>query len=159
MSSSISMTCLIDHARTPRSMTVSRRGAWRPLVGHLVSAVVALHGGHGMPKQVYLARFELLVARFGPPKIPKCLENGLFWDKKWVKNGSKMCFSNHFRPFGAPNKSARGRHDLIVPGLRQCSVRWSLPRHHGLGISQNRRGGPRGWWGVPLSLSSGSRIL
>ena len=46
-----------------------------------------------MPKQVFLARSELVVARFGPPKIPKCLENGLFWDQKWVKNGSKMCFS------------------------------------------------------------------
>ena len=43
-----------------------------------------------MPKQVVLARFELAVACFGPPKSPKCLENGLFWDKKmrqkWVKN-------------------------------------------------------------------------
>ena len=38
----------------------------------------------------FLARFELVVARFGPPRIPKCLENGLFCDEKWVKNGSKM---------------------------------------------------------------------
>ena len=30
-----------------------------------------------MPKQVFLVRFELLVARFGPRKIPKCVENGL----------------------------------------------------------------------------------
>ena len=44
-------------------------------------------GPHGMPKQVFWARFEFFVARCGPPKIPKCLENGLFWDKKWVKNG------------------------------------------------------------------------
>ena len=42
---------------------------------------------HGMPKEVFLARFELVVACFGPPKIQKCLENGLFWDQKWVKNG------------------------------------------------------------------------
>ena len=42
-------------------------------------------------KQVFLDHFELVVvAHFGPPKIPKCLENGLFWDQKWVKNGSKM---------------------------------------------------------------------
>ena len=49
---------------------------------------------HGMPKQVFLARLDLMVARVGRPKIPKCLENGLFWDKKrgskmgqkWVKN-------------------------------------------------------------------------
>ena len=41
-------------------------------------------------KQVFLDRFELVVAHFGPPNIPKCLENGLSWDQKWVKNGSKM---------------------------------------------------------------------
>ena len=44
-----------------------------------------------MPKEVVLARFELMVARGGPPKIPKCLENGQLWDKKWAKNGTKMC--------------------------------------------------------------------
>ena len=42
-------------------------------------------------KQVLLDRFELVVAHFGPQKIPKCLENGLFSDQKWVKNGSKKC--------------------------------------------------------------------
>ena len=40
-------------------------------------------------KQVSLDRFGLVVAHFGP-KIPKCLENGLFWGpkmgQKWVKN-------------------------------------------------------------------------
>ena len=43
-------------------------------------------------KQVFLDRFELVVAHFGPPKILKCLENGLFGDQKWVKNGSKTHF-------------------------------------------------------------------
>ena len=42
-----------------------------------------------MLKQVFLGRFEHVVARFGPWKIPKCLENGPFWDQKCVKNGSK----------------------------------------------------------------------
>ena len=42
---------------------------------------------------MFLARFEPVVRRFGPCKIPKCLENGLIWDQKWVKNGSKRCFS------------------------------------------------------------------
>ena len=52
-------------------------------------------------KQVFLDCFELVVAHLGPPKIPKCLENGLFWDQKWVKNGSKTHFSKtHRRPFG-----------------------------------------------------------
>ena len=54
-----------------------------------------------MLKQVFLDCFELVVAHFGPPKVPKCLENGLFWDQKWVKNGSKTHFSKpHPRPFG-----------------------------------------------------------
>ena len=52
-------------------------------------------------KHVLLDYFELVVAHFGPPKIPKCLENGLFWDQKWVKNGSQTHFSKtHPRPFG-----------------------------------------------------------
>ena len=52
-------------------------------------------------KRVFLDHFELVVGHFGPPKIPKCLENGLFWDLKWVKNGSKTHFSkSHPRPFG-----------------------------------------------------------
>ena len=58
-----------------------------------------------MPKEVFLACFELMVARFGPSKIPKCLENGLFWDQKSIKNGSKMCFSkNDPGPFGVPEQ-------------------------------------------------------
>ena len=47
----------------------------------------------GMLKQVFLGHFEPVVAHFGPWKIPKCLENGPFWDQQWVKNGSKTCFS------------------------------------------------------------------
>ena len=46
----------------------------------------------GMLKHVFLARFEPVGARFGPWKIPKCLENGPFQDEKWVKNGSKRVF-------------------------------------------------------------------
>ena len=58
-------------------------------------------GPHGMPKQVFLARFELVVAHFGPPEIPKCLENEFCCDRKWVKNGPKMCCSkNDPRPYG-----------------------------------------------------------
>ena len=46
-----------------------------------------------MPKQVFVARFERVLTRFGPWKMPKCLENGPFWDQQWVKTASKMCFS------------------------------------------------------------------
>ena len=41
-------------------------------------------------KQEFLGCFDLVVAHFGPPKTPKCLENGLFWypqmGQKWLKN-------------------------------------------------------------------------
>ena len=58
-----------------------------------------------MPKQVFLARFELVVARFGPPKIPKYFEIGCFWTKKWVKNESKICFfKNDPGTFGVPQQ-------------------------------------------------------
>ena len=47
----------------------------------------------GMLKQVFLGRFEPVVACFGPRKIPKCLENGPLWDQKWVtKMGQKCIF-------------------------------------------------------------------
>ena len=49
-------------------------------------------GPFGMLKKVFLAHFEPEITRFGPWKIPKCLENVLLWDRKWVKNGSKTCF-------------------------------------------------------------------
>ena len=50
-------------------------------------------GPFWMLKQVFLAHFEPEVTRFGPWKIPKCLEKGPLWDQKWVKNGSKTRFS------------------------------------------------------------------
>ena len=43
-----------------------------------------------MPKQVFLARFEHVVTRFGPWEVSKFLESGVFWDKKLVKNGLKL---------------------------------------------------------------------
>ena len=57
-------------------------------------------GVHGMPKQVFLARLDLVVARFGLPRLPQCLENGLFSDKKLFKIGSKMHFSQNGRSVG-----------------------------------------------------------
>ena len=43
-------------------------------------------------KQVFLDRFELVAAHFGPPKIPKCLDSGLCCDQKWVKKWLKNAF-------------------------------------------------------------------
>ena len=45
-------------------------------------------------KQVFLDRFELVVAHFGPPIIPKCLENGCFGTKNGSKRGQKHIFPN-----------------------------------------------------------------
>ena len=54
----------------------------------------------GMLKQLFLAPFEPLVTRFGPWKIPKCLENWPLWDQESVKNGSKTHSSQpHPGPF------------------------------------------------------------
>ena len=36
--------------------------------------------------QVFLDRFELVVAHFGPPKIPKWAGLGAKMGQKWVKN-------------------------------------------------------------------------
>ena len=59
-------------------------------------------GPLGKLKQVFLVRFKPMVARFGPWKIPKCLENGPFWDQKWVKamDAEK---TGALRAQGAPN--------------------------------------------------------
>ena len=50
-------------------------------------------GPYGVLKQVFLARFEPEITRFGPWTRPQCLENGPLWDRKWLKNWSKTCFS------------------------------------------------------------------
>ena len=45
-----------------------------------------------MPKQVFLARFELVVARFGSPKSPNALKMGCFGTKLGSKMGQKRVF-------------------------------------------------------------------
>ena len=86
--------------------------------------------------QVFLDCFELVVAHFGPPKIPKCLENGLFWDKKWVKNGSKTHFSKtHPRPFGVHKRVKWGHFEPILGAfwpLRSPKSLESGPRGDGV---------------------------
>ena len=46
----------------------------------------------GVLKQVFLARFEPMVARYDAPIFPKSLENGLFGDQKGSKMGQKRVF-------------------------------------------------------------------
>ena len=54
-----------------------------------------------MLKQVFLAHFEPVATGFGSWKIPKCLENGPFWDQNGSKKRQKRVFSKSDpRPFG-----------------------------------------------------------
>ena len=78
-----------------------------------------------MLKQVFFAHFEPMVTRFGPWKIPKCLENGRVWDHKWVKMGQKPCLSKSDpRPFGMLKQVFLARFKPVVTrfGL------WKMPK-------------------------------
>ena len=78
-----------------------------------------------MLKQVFLGRFEPVVARFGSWKIPKCLENGLFWDQQWVQNGSKTCFSkNDPRPFMMLKQVVLAHFEPVARGFGS----WKIPK-------------------------------
>ena len=58
-----------------------------------------------MLKQVVWTHFEPVLPRFGPRKIPKCLEKGLVQHQKWLKTGWKTQFSeSDHGPFGRLGK-------------------------------------------------------
>ena len=79
----------------------------------------------GMLKQVFRGRCEPVVARFGPWKIPKCLENGPFWDQQWVKNGSKTRFSkNNSGPFMMLKQVFLDHYEPVARGLGS----WKIPK-------------------------------
>ena len=82
-----------------------------------------------MLKQVFLAHFEPVVMRFGPWKIPKCLENGSFWDQKRVKNGSKTHFSKSDpRPFGMLKQLFLAHFEPIQTGFGPWKIPISLEK-------------------------------
>ena len=74
-----------------------------------------------MHKQVFLGRLEPVVARFGSWKIPKCLENGPFWDQQWVKNG----------PLGVGTRH-RGGHSETPAGGQPGPTRAAPPAAFGV---------------------------
>ena len=78
-------------------------------------------------KQVFLDRFELVVAHFGPLRFPKCRENGLFGDQKWVKNGSKTHFSKpHPRAFGVHKQVKLGHFEPLLGHFGPSEVQKAL---------------------------------
>ena len=79
----------------------------------------------GMLKQVFLGRFEPVVARFGPWKILKCLDIGPFWDQQWLKNGSKTCFSkNDPGPFMMLKQVVLAHFEPVATGFGS----WKIPK-------------------------------
>ena len=44
-------------------------------------------------EQVESALFQPIASQFGLSKVTKGHENGLLWEQKSIKNGSKMCLS------------------------------------------------------------------
>ena len=101
-----------------------------------------------MLKQVFLAQFEPEVMRFGPWKIPKCLENGPLWDQKCVKNASKMRFSKTDPgPFGMLKQMFLAHFE---PNLTQFS-----PFRHMYAPSCTLRAYLRAVWWSHLELGRG----
>ena len=108
------------------------RGQWGPTVGppgfpgrkkKIFSKDVP--PPRGLLKQVFLAPFEPVVTCFGPWKIPKCLENGPFWDQNRVQNGSKAFFStSDATPPGMPKQVTLAPFEPVVTHFRQ----WKIPR-------------------------------
>ena len=83
----------------------------------------------GMLKHVFLARFEPVVARFGPWKIPKSLENGSYWDPERVKNGSKTHLSrNDPEPFGMLTQVFLAHFEAIGTGFGPWKSQNALKR-------------------------------
>ena len=79
----------------------------------------------GMRKHVFLAHFEPVVTRFGPWKIPKCLQNGPFQDQKRVENGSKTCFSKkEVEPFAMFRQMFLAQFEPIGTGFGP----WKIPK-------------------------------
>ena len=68
-----------------------------------------------MRKQVVVAHFQPVATGFGSWKLSKCLENGPFWDQKYVKNGSKTRFSKSDPgPFGMLKQVFLARFDPVL---------------------------------------------
>ena len=104
-----------------------------------------------MLKQVVLAHFEPVATGLGSWKIPKCLENGPFWDQKWVKNGSKTRFSKSDpRPFGMLKQVFLARFE---PVLTEFS-----PFHHMYAPLCALRPYLRAVWWSHLELGEGCRL-
>ena len=83
-----------------------------------------------MLKQVFLGRFEHVVTRFGPWKIPKGLDKGPFCHETWVKTGSQKFLSKSDCGPHRMRKQVKLAH--FEPVLIQSNP-WPYPSHLGFG--------------------------
>ena len=60
----------------------------------------------------FLAHFKAVVTRFTSWKVPKCLEGGLFCDRKLVKNGPFVALSLHDMSEQGPKSGPACAQDL-----------------------------------------------
>ena len=80
--SAVNSSTRLHRSRATSSSHAQSKRMWP--MSTVVAGVKKITFSKGVPKpprmikQVFLGRFELVVARFGPWKIPKCLENGPF---------------------------------------------------------------------------------
>ena len=104
-----------------------------------------------MLEQVFLAHFEPVAMGFGSWKIPKCLENGPFWDQKWVKKGSKTCFfKSDPKPFGMLQQ-------VFLAQFEPVLIEFS-PFHHMYAPLCALRTYLRAVWWSHLELGEGCRL-
>ena len=104
-----------------------------------------------MLKQVVLPHFEPMATGLGSGKIPKCLENGPFWNQKWVKNGSKTRFSKSDPgPFGMLKEVFLARFEPVVTEFS--------PFHHMYAPLCALRPYLRAVWWSHLELGEGCRL-
>ena len=101
-----------------------------------------------MLKQVFLAHFEPVATGFGSWKIPKCFDNGPFWDHKWVKNGSKTRNSKSDPgPFGMLKQVFLAFFEPILTGFSPFDHMYARPCALPTYLSAM-------WWS-PLELGKG----
>ena len=83
--------------------------------------------------------------------MPNCLENRAFWDQKWVKNGSKMCFfKSDPGPFGMLKQ-------VFLAHFEPVLTKFS-PFHHMYAPLCARRTYLRAVWWSHLELGEGCRL-
>ena len=84
-------------------------------------------GLFGVHKQMELAHFEPMLSNFGPSQGRKGLESGLFWDHKWLQNGSKPWFSKNDPSLVVVHKRMNTTHfEPLLSALILFPVRTSL---------------------------------